>query len=274
MCVLGAIYLDHVVVQPLTEYIWLGHHPQQDRRLTRMTQVFNAISISIRELRTYYGSQRDRLIGRPPTLIDDMRFFPHARQYGAGETIVRFEYSGFMGDLRVTRPIFNASTEEGEDIVVKFSERYNIGAHRMLAAEGLAPRVLSYEAPPSSGGYHTIVMEHLHSLSLKEYLSSHPNIKASELETVRSDISRALEILHDDGLVFGDLRAPNILVVEQDDGEPHGMLVDFDWCSQENVGRYPAGLNQNRWIQWAEGVEKGGLMQKRHDLEMFEKLFG
>lgn len=68
-------------------------------------------------------------------------------------------------------------------------------------------------------------------------------------------------ILHGDGLVFGDLRSINVVVVEKGDGEMHRMLVDFDWCGRENVERYSAGLNQSEGSQWAEEVEKGGTMQ-------------
>ncbi|KAF8604048.1 hypothetical protein BDV93DRAFT_410490, partial [Ceratobasidium sp. AG-I] len=156
MCVLGAVFLDRVVVQPLTEYIWLGHHPQQDRRLVQVTRVFHALAVSIGELKTYYGSQRDRLLARPLTLTDPMRFFPHVRQYvNAAGDIVHFEYSGFMGDDSVVRPLFKAMTESGEEIVVKFAERYNIMAHKKLAAQGFAPGVLSHEAAPSNTGFQT-----------------------------------------------------------------------------------------------------------------------
>ncbi|KAJ1302980.1 hypothetical protein OPQ81_003272 [Rhizoctonia solani] len=55
MCVLGAIYLEHVVVQPLTDYIWLGHHPQQDQRPSYLARVFHALDISICELKKYSG---------------------------------------------------------------------------------------------------------------------------------------------------------------------------------------------------------------------------
>ncbi|KAG8741187.1 hypothetical protein FRC10_003232 [Ceratobasidium sp. 414] len=95
---------------------------------------------------------------------------------------------------------------------------------------------------------------------------------AAKLTTVRENIREALDTLHGADLVFEDLRSPNILVVEAADGKARRMLVDFDWCDKENVGRYPAGLNTG--IGWADGEEKGGLMLKQHDVKMFEKPFG
>lgn len=79
MCVLGVVYLDCVVVQPLSEYIWLGHHLQQDRCLAQVTRALNALAISIDKLKVYYESQRDRGFDRPPTLIDAVWFLASGR---------------------------------------------------------------------------------------------------------------------------------------------------------------------------------------------------
>lgn len=56
MCVSDAVFLDRVVVQTLTEYIWLGHHPQQEHRLVQLAQAFEAISVSASSLVNYYSS--------------------------------------------------------------------------------------------------------------------------------------------------------------------------------------------------------------------------
>ncbi|KAG8743497.1 hypothetical protein FRC10_011970 [Ceratobasidium sp. 414] len=255
MCVLGAVYLRNPVVQPLTDYIWLGHHPQQDRRLAHLTRVFHAAAVTIDELRKYYKS----LFSRPLLLEDLTRFLPYPRQYPDSDgNLVDFDYLGLLDSP--LRPVFRASTGARRDIIVKFAERYSIEAHQMLVPKGLAPKVLYYNADCSHGGLRMIYIEFRGTAGLRE------------LTTLRQNIRDALTILHGADLVFGDLRPPNILVVKPTDGEPRGMLVDFDWRYKENDGRYPAGINME--LTWANGVAKGGSMLKRHDVEMFEKLFG
>ncbi|KAG8734821.1 hypothetical protein FRC10_011395, partial [Ceratobasidium sp. 414] len=141
MCVLGAVYLRNPVVQPLTDYIWLGHLPQQDRRLTHMTRVFHAAAVTIDELRKYYKS----LFSRPLSLEDLTRFLPYPRQYPDSDgNLVDFDYLGLLDSP--LRPVFKASTGAQRDIIVKFAERYSIEAHQMLVPKGLAPKVLYYNA--------------------------------------------------------------------------------------------------------------------------------
>ena len=47
-------------------------------------------------------------------------------------------------------------------------------------------------------------------------------------------------------------------------------LVDFDWCGEHKLGRYPVSMNDNRdlkngGIDWHLEVERGGRMMKEHD---------
>lgn len=51
-------------------------------------------------------------------------------------------------------------------------------------------------------------------------------------------LRRAIQKLHADDLVFGDLREPNVLVSGQS-----VMLVDFDWCGKAGEARHPSDVN-------------------------------
>ncbi|QRV79847.1 adaptin amino-terminal region protein [Ceratobasidium sp. AG-Ba] len=265
MCILGAVYLDHVVVQQLTDYVWLGHHPQQEIHLRRLTRLFCAARDSIVQLSNYYAS----ISGTPPRPPDRERFFPHVRQYSTpGGGVIAFSYTGFIDTP--TKPVFTAVTESGKDIVVKFAERYNIEAHRTLADKALAPAILSYEPPTHSRGFHCIIMERVQSVSLHRWYAVHTT-KAG-LQGARKDVQTALDTLHSRDWVFGDLRTPNVLVIGEENST-HGMLVDFDWCGQNGVARYPATMNDDLKIGWPEGAERRSIMMKEHDLYMFKKLF-
>ncbi|KAG8767681.1 hypothetical protein FRC12_006108 [Ceratobasidium sp. 428] len=87
--------------------------------------------------------------------------------------------------------------------------------------------------------------------------------------SVRSSVQKAIEILHSNNIVFGDLRRPNVLAVEDVGGRViGGMLVDFDWCGTHGVSRYPIAMNKE--VRWAEGVEPGGVMKMEHDDAMLK----
>ena len=136
---------------------------------------------------------------------------------------------------------------------------YHVSAHRLLAAENLAPKLhyAGMEETPLTlyGGRYMIVMDFVDG----EDWSDSPSIF--------SQIQYALEILHSKNLVHGDLRRPNILVKGG-----KAMVIDFDWCSSEGDGRYPGHLNMDSSINWHPEVKPGSLMKKKHDLFMLAEL--
>ena len=95
--------------------------------------------------------------------------------------------------------------------------------------------------------------------------------------SVLDDIRRAKDILHDAGLVHGDLRRPNILIWKDGNrrkasGElrESAMLVDFDWAGRAGNVNYPHNLNDK--IGWPKDVTGGGPILKEHDDFMFDQL--
>ena len=101
--------------------------------------------------------------------------------------------------------------------------------------------------------------------------------------TALEDIRNALKKLHEAGLVFGDMRRPNIMLVQSRDaydreegvwveGDWHGQLIDFNWSGPVGKVRYPPTLNNDGRITWASGVEPRGLIEMRHDENMLQKI--
>ena len=78
-------------------------------------------------------------------------------------------------------------------------------------------------------------------------------------------MNRAIGLLHERDLVFGDLRAQNVLPKLSGGA----ILIDFDWVGKHQVDRYPASWNNNTQ---APGVGRGELMDKTHDLFMLKEL--
>ncbi|KAG8731732.1 hypothetical protein FRC11_002708 [Ceratobasidium sp. 423] len=90
-------------------------------------------------------------------------------------------------------------------------------------------------------------------------------------QCVLDDVTSALETLHEENLVFGDLRPPNILAVQDEFGQViGGMLIDFDWCGTAGQAKYP--YNINPVVGWPEGVRPGVVISMAHDLAMRERL--
>ncbi|KAI9433209.1 hypothetical protein H4582DRAFT_1857134 [Lactarius indigo] len=165
--------------------------------------------------------------------------------------------------------MFLATTEieDGREprrlIVVKFVSRYNPGAHRLLAAAGLAPEIFS---DPDLAGLTIVVMEFIDGTTAHQLYGSR-QLPPSNFNLTR----KALEILHESNFVFGDFRYPNIMITKDD----RVRLIDFDWCGVHGEDTYPISLNDARdtsnGINWPPRVKRGGKMMKEHDSFMLEK---
>ncbi|KAG8944248.1 hypothetical protein FRC03_002135 [Tulasnella sp. 419] len=264
-CVLGAIFLDKILVQPLTNYICLSPYPEE-KQSYYIAQVFTVLSEGISALNKFYRS----LPSYSGAMLRQRRFDPYIRSYICNVTKQKqtFEYLGQLvgNQPKSTKAIFKAETDEPDkkSIVVKFAERYNVAAHLLLAKNGFAPKLLY---PPSDdricrvGTWSMIVMEFVDGQNAAEEYGNR-----QLPESILKEIKRALDILHGENWVFGDLRLPNIMIRN---GQP--LLVDFDWCAREGEGTYPINLNHLS-VKWAKGVERCGLMQKEHDIDMWREL--
>jgi len=197
------------------------------------------------------------------TLVSDARLFPHVTSFterGTGRE-VHFSYESYVDpNNHGEKAVFIASTQDGRKIVVKFTEVYNEEAHSLLAARGLAPRLLSCDRSRFSD-FVMIVMDYVDG---KQFFDRYPDATPPG---VLDEVSKALEILHENNLVFGDLRSPNVLVTDQH----HVQLVDFDWCGRAGEEKYPADINLVD-IEWPEGVVPGGLLMVKNDDELFRRL--
>lgn len=178
----------------------------------------------------------------------------------------RFDYPGRQsGDFG--RSIFRATYGDGEpeEVIVKFCERYNSRGHRLVAAANYAPKLFFCEQ--ILGGLIMVVMKYIEGLD-SHYRFLHDTTLPPN---ILDDVKNAVKVLHDADLVFGDLRRPNIMIHQTDDGD-RAMLVDFDWVGLAGKAEYPASLNDNGSITWPAGVTPSAIMEKDHDIEMISNL--
>jgi len=166
-----------------------------------------------------------------------------------------------LGDNKVNAMYVAAMDGTDNDVIVKFTARYHKKAHRILAGAGFAPKL--YFCERVVGGLCMVVMDRVDGKSLRQL-----QVEKKLIPTIVSKHMRqAVHLLHEQNIVFGDLRDPNILY---DASSGCTFVVDFDWPGIHEVDRYPATLNPNN--SWPEDVMAYGLMLKAHDLWQLKRL--
>jgi serine/threonine protein kinase len=256
MCVLGAVFVEQVVVEELTDFIWIGDRPYKSNKVKSVACMLASLGKGITELEEFYKnlSLHDQ---------DPQRFFPFIREYSVQEQVVRFSYLDYLKPKTpesASSALFRATieTEDGEshqDIIVKFVERYNAEAHHLLANANLAPTLLYCSTedhnPPELGGLIMVVMEYINGqTAFRRYGEEQLP------QCIFNQVEEALGILHGRDFVFGDLRNPNIMITKDD----HTLLIDFDWCGKHGEHTYPSTLNDARSpftsINWHQDVKR------------------
>jgi serine/threonine protein kinase len=264
--VLGAVITDGVIVQRLTDYVWVGlDSVLNEPHITRVARLFHALKASLEKLDIYYRSLHP--VGDLPA---ESRYFPSITAYPDDDGLVEFEYVGFLENSPDCTTL-RARTKAGQDVVVKFVEQYGERAHRLLADAGMAPKLLYCGSPrfdndqPSYRSISLVVMEYVDGETLAVAM---PKMNGRMVEIVRSEVQRALELLRSYELVFGDLRPPNVLITE---GGKKVNLIDFNGAGEDGQAKYPSLISRD--IPWPEGVEAMAVMKQQHDLAMLRNLF-
>ncbi|KAJ2932632.1 hypothetical protein H1R20_g4445, partial [Candolleomyces eurysporus] len=250
--VMGAVITDKVIVQRLTDMMWLAESSTEEAgRVYRAARVFSALRLSLHKLKEYYEgiAENDKI----PPLIDSShpRFYPYPTHYIDRLTSEKVEFTYVkpleQSDDCVT---FLAQANIARDsLVVKFVSRYGVEVHDLLAEKGHAPRLryhgsldddkgeeLLSEQPDSAleggigqppdglfvGPLKMVVMDFI-TTPPKTFQPSGPH---------RRQVEDVLCLLHRAGYVFGDLRSQNVLI----DIQGKVKFIDFNWTGRYNVG--------------------------------------
>ena len=210
-----------------------------------------------------------------PALVQDEphpRFFPYPTEFdeylatntGSGPNHIKFEYiDAFRGDPTDVTFLAKVISPSDRKLVIKFVDRYGVEAHQLLADAGMAPRLLycglldgkndarevkshALSSTKCGGLYvgpmRMVVMEHFEGRAADGEKDTWP-------KDLRNKVEKAIKKLHDAGLVFGDLRGPNIMF----SGEK-AAIIDFDWAGREGEVRYPRHLSRS--VRWPGSVEE------------------
>ena len=252
LAVLGGVFTDKWIVQRLTDFVRTGlDTPFAEARCRQMARTMYALRRNIERLEKYYEALE---------LHPDAHKYSHPTFFPSITTFL--DKTGNSTLFKYIRPLedqpgcvaFQVKTIGSSpiDVVVKFVERYGEEAHQLLAEEHLVPQLLYcgrvgvHDDDPTFGELRMVVMEYVDGETLHEVKRVPPSAKA--------EVARALQILHDQDCIFGDLRRQNVMITRNEQVK----LIDFDWAGKENETRYP--LLASRAITGLLGVEGGSLI--------------
>ncbi|KZT05463.1 uncharacterized protein LAESUDRAFT_681482 [Laetiporus sulphureus 93-53] len=272
----AAIWTTDIIVQPLASgLLWLGSPPLiSDFEVKRIARMFIALRKGLESLRHRY----QQLLFPPPDL--GKRFFPLASSFPYSGKVVHFNYEKYLKANDASCLVFSATLDDTNKIVderqvavkrlvIKFVEQYGEKVHKLLAEKGLAPKLyycgdIWHNDPVANKGCgprKMVVMEYIEG----ERATFADCVKHKER------LSEAVDLLHHQKMVHGDIRLPNILISGYPDAPL--KLLDFDWAGVQGEARYPGRLSTIIPRDW-DSVKDYGLIEYRHDKFMLEHLLG
>ena len=252
-----------VQVEALTPALRVDCDYRDDRQRNLLAGFVRALRNAFEGLKTFYESPSGPMPdpsgyrSNKRTSID--RPFPYRVSYTDNRGIeCAFKYNSRLirGALiflaEHTGPKANA-----KPILVKFTRTYSEVVHKLLAGNGFAPELFAVE--DLAGGWKMVVMEYLSGWVMLGEKPRRERLKYKE------KLKDALRVIHDQDLVHGDVRCPNILVSEDDIN-----FVDFDDCGKEGVKRYPREWDHR---QRRDDAKEGDFMLRDHDDWMLDRIF-
>jgi hypothetical protein len=276
--ILGFVWAGIMIVEPLCDpvYVTGGHEAYTNGSHEALARLFRALRTSLGRLKKYYAdlTRSSRILPR----FHQPRFTTCTLQSPNGASYdIDIKYHDQLWPSQRWRPMWKATVSAirkadgvdvqlrvGQVVLVKFASRYSDRAHRLLADEGLAPQLFSCQHLADGSNLIMVIMELLEGTHAEGLFGRAGLLPARYHDSVRT----AVNTLHQNDLVFGDLRLPNILIRTKDD---KAMVVDFDWCGKEEETLYPADLAHA--VRW-EGIVRRGPILKDHDSWSFEQLTG
>ncbi|CAA7270966.1 unnamed protein product [Cyclocybe aegerita] len=267
----GAIYLDGVVSgRLLTSFpmvpptasrkVQAGYPSFRDQHVGQLVHTLRVLRQCLDELDVYYNQLKQPLDS--PLLPA-----PHFHTFtppSSGPVQLRYLERIHPHSALDPRALFLAEASGGSlkqqptTCIVKFTTQYGKAAHELMLSQDVAAPLLHCAWEPSVGMW-VVVAEFL-----DEPEGAAPS--AEGLDRLR----KALAMLHEKGLVFGDLRAPNVML----DKEGHPRLIDFDWSGVDGEAQYPGSLNVD--AGFPKGVKHCDFITAEHDrimLKKYEKSF-
>jgi hypothetical protein len=220
------------------------------------------------------------------TLLEDSLtplrcFFPYPTKFkehqdgtSAKSQFIEFEYTDVPDAHPANVTFFAQVKSSNRKLVIKFVDRYGVEAHELLAKAGMAPRLLycglldgDNDIRDGESRAQGRVRCGLYIGPLRMVVMDYVEAEERPMDA-REKAEEAIKKLHDAGLVFGDLRTPNILF-----SGGKISLIDFDWAGKVGEARYPRGLSRGvKWPTEPASLERE-LIKTEDDIFMLGQLF-
>lgn len=272
LSVSGAVFVSHPIVQRLTGYQWLGRSRALDsQQVFEVARIFLALRRPLKRLGTYYQNLAIPTNPRPGCFHP--RFFPHITSYINKEgRSVEFAYVVPL-QSSVTCVSFEVMLlETKERVVVKYVAHYGEAAHRYMASKHMAPALrffgpLDAHSRRTYAGLSMVVMDKVDGHTLHNLYDGKPI--PSDIE---DEVMRAVNELKSGGFVHGDLRAPNVMLLDSPAEGTRVRLIDFDWAGKVGKVRYPFDLTSV--ITMPSGAKDYEVVTLKHMDSMVEAMLG
>ena len=99
----------------------------------------------------------------------------------------------------------------------------------MVNPQLLYPETTEYEPALNVGDLKLVVMGFVDGLPARDTCGNSSPLP----DVIFKKVKQAVTVLHENGIVFGDFRPPNVMIFES---EVQVLLIDFDWCAKDWVG--------------------------------------
>jgi len=221
--------------------------------IERVSKILALVAATVANLREYYRDLSTSQTPIPDRLLPHPDYLPDSPGLQGLTFISKFHPPDQDGPDS-GKPLFRAKLKD-QNVLVKLCEVYGKRAHEILAGVGFAPKL--HFCGKVSGGTIMVVMDFLEGQTAQSQFRD-KTIPPSVME----DIKEAITILHSKGFVYGNLRRPNIMIVDRSklprtsrlneggivmDAGIGAMLVNFDWAGKDGEARYPALLDNRPW---------------------------
>ncbi|KDR70253.1 hypothetical protein GALMADRAFT_76370, partial [Galerina marginata CBS 339.88] len=148
MCILGAVFTDKVVVQRLTDMMWIGlSSTSEEARIHRFARLMMALRQSFPKLQDYY--EKISTANIPPFTEGSPhpRFYPYPTSFLESGKLTYFDYVKMLEDhpacvtylAKIRKDV--KSSDVDELVVVKFVHRYGHEVHQFLADNNHSPKI-------------------------------------------------------------------------------------------------------------------------------------
>lgn len=284
----GAVFTDKVIVQRLTDARWFGlSSTEEDIRLWENACTLLALRVCLEKLKDYYQNNIANIMPWVPHGAHP-RLYPYPTSYTHDGQEIKFEYVMALEDYAKCVTFLARTLGDGSrDIVVKYVTSYGECAHRFLASQDHAPKLLYYgplpgapllsPSPAAKKAIPGLCLDPAIYMVVMEYIDAESLYKLPR--KYRAQVDEILAKLHGAGYVFGDLRNQNVLI---DPDSDRVKLIDFDWSGAydqkledtietKKYAYYPSLLSQN--ITWPNGAGRLEPILPEHDLAMARRLF-